>query len=140
MGKAENLYIKKSYSLCPCFCTNFILIFIYVFISSVSLDTFKSLTFRILITVNDGKSTWRIDGFELIHIFECNHEEAGTQMGGTHAYLKSKNVAVATTDTNVIVFMIYAYSYSSSICKWPIRYGKGGYADVKTICSYYGIL
>ena len=38
------------------------------------------VTFRILITVNNGKSTWRNDGDELIHIFECNHEEADTRM------------------------------------------------------------
>ena len=32
----------------------------------------KSLIFRTAITENDGESTWRIDGDEVIQIFEFN--------------------------------------------------------------------
>ena len=40
----------------------------------------KSLTFRIWITVKDGKSFCQIIGDEVIHIFERNHEEVDTRM------------------------------------------------------------
>ena len=84
----------------------------------------KSLTVRIPITVNNGKSTWRIHEVELIHIFECNHEEAGTRMV-LHAYLTPENVVAAASDTDVLGLMIYAYLHSSIISKWTFRCGKG---------------
>lgn len=33
----------------------------------------KSITFKKAITENNGKSTWRIDGDKVIHIFEFNY-------------------------------------------------------------------
>ena len=38
----------------------------------------SQVIFRLPVSINDGKHTWKINGDEVTHNFECNHEEADT--------------------------------------------------------------
>ena len=58
---------------------------IYVLFAKALSILLKSLAFRILIIVKDGKFIWQIDGDKVNHLFKCNHDEADTRMV-LHAY------------------------------------------------------
>ena len=51
------------------------------------------LFFRLPIFINDGKCNWNINGDEVTHTFECNHEEADTRVV-LHAALSSEDVVL----------------------------------------------
>ena len=68
------------------------------------------LFFKLLVSINDAKYYWHIDGDEVTHNFECNREEADTRMV-LYAALSSKDIVVVATDTDVLFMMIYAFMF-----------------------------
>ena len=77
------------------------------------------LFFRVPVSINNGKYTWNINGDEITHTFECNHEEADTQMV-LYATLSSEDVVVGA-DIDVLIFMIYVYSKYMVKRRWVFR-------------------
>ena len=68
----------------------------------------RKLFFRLQASINDGKVTWKTNTDQVIHTFECNHEEADTQML-LHAALSSEDVVIIVADADAVILMIYAY-------------------------------
>ena len=64
---------------------------------------------RLRVSIHDNKNTWNINGDEVTHTVECNHEEAGTQMV-LSAALSSEDVVAVASDTDVLILMSHAYS------------------------------
>ena len=60
----------------------------------------KSITFKKAITENYGKSTWRIDGDKVIHIFEFNNGAWKCRFE-MFENLTSENVVVDAADTDL---------------------------------------
>ena len=77
------------------------------------------LFFRVPVSINNGKYTWNINGDEITHTFECNHEEADTQMV-LYAILSSEDVVVGA-GIDVLIFMIYVYSKYMVKRRWVFR-------------------
>ena len=80
---------------------------------------------KLPVSIKDGKYTWNINGDELIHTFECNHEEADTRMV-LHATLLCEEVLV-------VYAMIYAYSKYMVKRRWVFRYKNDKCADIETV-------
>ena len=69
---------------------------------------FHENVFQDSVTINASKCTWRINGDEVTHASECNHE--GTDMRMTlHSALSSEYVVGVTVDADVLILMIYTY-------------------------------
>ena len=47
------------------------------------------LFFKLPVSINGGKYTWNINGDDVTHTFECNHEEADRQIV-LHAFVYLK--------------------------------------------------
>ena len=90
------------------------------------------LFFSLPVSINDGKYTSNINGGEVAHTFELNHEEADTRMV-LHATLSSEGVVVAA-DTDVLLL----YSKYMVKRRWVLRYENEKCADTETVSSCLG--
>ena len=76
-----------------------------------------------------------INGFKVAHTFECNHEEADTQMI-LHAALSSEDAVSVAADTDDLILMNYAHSKYMVKRRWVFRYEIDKKADIETILLY----
>ena len=92
------------------------------------------LFFMLSVSINDDKYNWNMNGDEVTHTFESNHEEADTGMV-VNVALSSEDVVVAA-DTDILILMIYAYSKYMVKRRWVFRYENGKYAYTETTSLY----
>ena len=85
----------------------------------------KCITFKKAITENDGKSTWRIDGDKVIHIFEFNHGAWKCRFE-MFENLTSENVVVDAADTDLFAKFQHLQTF---------RYEKRKNADTHCVKS-----
>lgn len=77
-----------------------------------------------------------MNGDEVTHAFEHNHEEADTQMV-LHTTLSSEDV-VFIADIDVLILMIYGYSKFMVKPIWVFRYENDKYTDIEKSSSCLG--
>ena len=98
-------------------------------------DGRKNLTSPFII--NNKYNTIKITSSGSLHLFSCNHEEAGYRIV-LHAILPNPDAIIVEKDTDVLVLLVWAYNHSNVQHKWFLKYEHETYADISLICSFLG--